>query len=73
MIQPNWGACLEDIQLIRKFNKGTRFLLRVVGNFNKYAWVVPFREKKKTLQLLTFFKTFHNLDVNQTRYGYIWS
>ena len=29
-----------------KFNKGTRFLLCVIGIFSKYAWVVPLKDKK---------------------------
>ena len=29
-----------------KFNKGTRFLLCVINNFSKYAWVVPLKYKK---------------------------
>ena len=33
-----WGANLADIQLMSKFNKGTRFLLRVIDIFSKYAW-----------------------------------
>ena len=34
------------MQLIRKFNKGFRFLLCVVDIFSKYAWVVPLKDKK---------------------------
>ena len=34
------------MQLISKFNKGTRFLLRVIDIFSKYAWVVPLKDKK---------------------------
>ena len=32
-----WGADLADMQLIRTFNKGFRFLLCVVDIFSKYA------------------------------------
>ena len=32
-----WGADLEDMQLISKFNKGFRFLLCVIDIFSKYA------------------------------------
>ena len=32
-----WGADLADIQLLRKFNKGVRFLLCVIDVFSKYA------------------------------------
>ena len=34
------------MQLISKFNKGFRFLLRVIDIFSKYAWVVPLKDKK---------------------------
>ena len=34
------------MQLIRKFNKGFRFLLCVIDIFSKYVWVVPFKGKK---------------------------
>ena len=32
-----WGTDLADMQLIRKFNKEFRFLLRVIEIYNKYA------------------------------------
>ena len=35
-------------QLLNKFNKGTRFLLCVIGIFSKYAWVIPLGDKKGT-------------------------
>ena len=35
------------IQLIRKYNKGTQYLLCTIDLFSKYAWVVPLREKKR--------------------------
>ena len=41
-----WGADLADMQLISKFNKGFRFLLCVIDIFNKYALVVPLKDKK---------------------------
>ena len=34
------------MQLISKFNKGFRFLLRVIDIFSKYAWIVPLKDKK---------------------------
>ena len=36
-----WGADFTDMQLIRKFNRGIRFLLCVMDIFSKYAWVIP--------------------------------
>ena len=34
------------MQLLSKYNKGIRFLLCVIDIFNKYAWVVPLKDKK---------------------------
>ena len=34
------------MQLLNKYNKGIRFLLRVIDIFSKYAWVVPLKDKK---------------------------
>ena len=34
------------MQLIRKFNKGIRYLLCVTDIFNKYAWIIPLKDKK---------------------------
>ena len=34
------------MQLISKFNKRFRFLVSVIDIFSKYAWVVPFKDKK---------------------------
>ena len=41
-----WGADLADMQLIREYNKGTRFLLCVIDLFSKYVWFVPLKDKK---------------------------
>ena len=41
-----WGADLAHMQMVSKFNKGFRFLLCVIDIFNKYAWVVPLKDKK---------------------------
>ena len=45
-IDNNWGADLADVQLIRKFNKGIRFILCVIDIFSKYAWTSPLKDKK---------------------------
>ena len=42
------GVYLADMQLVSKYNKVIRFLLRVMDNFSKYAWVVPLKYKKGT-------------------------
>ena len=41
-----WGADLADMQLISKFKKRFRFLLRVINIFSKYARVVLLKDKK---------------------------
>ena len=41
-----WGADLADMHLIRRINKGFRFLLWVIDIFSKYAWVAPLKDKK---------------------------
>ena len=34
------------MQLLSKYNKGIRFLLRVIDIFSKYARVAPLKDKK---------------------------
>ena len=34
------------MQLVSKFNKGLWFLWCVTDIFNKYAWVIPLKDKK---------------------------
>ena len=34
------------MKLISKFNKGFRFLLRIIDIFSEYAWIVPLKDKK---------------------------
>ena len=41
------GADLADMQLVSKPNKGFRFL-SVIDIYNKYAWVIPLKDKKGT-------------------------
>ena len=40
-----WGKNLANMQLISKFNEGFRFLLCVIDNYSKYAWVIPSKHK----------------------------
>ena len=41
-----WDVDLADMQLISKYNKGTRYLLCVIDLFSRYAWVIPLKNKK---------------------------
>ena len=42
------GVDLADMQSLSKFNKGIKYLLCAVDLFSKYAWVIPFKDKKGT-------------------------
>ena len=35
-----WGVDLADMQLINKYNKGIRYLIRAIDLFSKYAFFV---------------------------------
>ena len=51
------------MQLICKFNKGTRFLLCVINIFSKYVWVVPLKDIKG----ITIVNAFQKIIDNSTR------
>lgn len=42
-----WDADLASMQLISRYNKGTRFKLCVIHVFSKYALVTSSKDKKK--------------------------
>ena len=42
-----WGVDLADMQSLRKYNKGIKYFLGAIDLFNKYAWVVPIKDKKR--------------------------
>ena len=65
------GADLIGMQLMSKFNKGTRFLLCVIDIFSKCAWVIPLKDKNVLQLLILFNKFFRNLIANQTKYNQI--
>ena len=50
------------MQLIRKFNKGFRFLLSVIDIFSKYVWVVPLKDKKGVIVVNVFQKVLDKSD-----------
>ena len=45
------------MQLLSKFDKGFRFLLRVIDIYSKYAWVIPLKDKKG----VTIVNAFHKI------------
>ena len=51
------GADLADMQLISKYNKGTRYLLYAIDLFSKYVWVVPLKDTKG----ITIINAFQNI------------
>ena len=55
------------MQLISKFNKGFRFLLRVIDIFSKFACVIPLKDKKgSTITNLSNLKSeVDKLDVDK--------
>ena len=57
------------MQLISKFNKGFRLLLRVIDIFSKYAWVVPLKDKKGVSNVDAFQKI---LDYSNRKPNQIW-
>ena len=64
-----WGADLEDMQLISKFDKVLRFLLCVIDIYNKYAWAVPSKDKKG-ITITNVFKIF--LDESKRKPNKTW-
>ena len=41
-----WGVDLADMQLLSKYNKGIKYLLRVIDLFSKYAFAILLKNKK---------------------------
>ena len=58
------------MQLIGKCNKGFRFSLCVIDIFSKYAWVVPFKNKKGVSIVNVFQKI---LDKSGRKPNKIWA
>ena len=54
------GVDLTDMQLISKYNKGIRYILRAIDLFSKYAFVVPLKDKKGTTIVNAFQSTLNN-------------
>ena len=60
---------LADMQLISKYNKRIRYLLRVIDLFSRYAWVVPLKDKKS----ITATNVFQSvLDNSKRKPNKIW-
>ena len=44
-IDQQWQIDLADMQSLRKFNDGYRYLLVCIDVFSKYAWMIPLKNK----------------------------
>ena len=62
-----WGVDLADMQLISKYNRGIRYLLRAIDLFSKYVFVVPLKHKKGTTIVNAFQSILNNLKRKQSR------
>ena len=49
-----WGVDLGDMQSLNKYNKGNKYLLCAINLLNKYAWVVPLKDKKGVIIVNAF-------------------
>ena len=57
------------MQLISKFDKRVRFLLCVIDIYNRYAWVIPLKDRKG----VTITNPFRNtLDDSKRKPNKIW-
>ena len=67
---PNKESAKElQKQIIRKFNKGFRFLLCAIDIYSKYAWVIPLKDKKR-VTITNAFKTI--LDESNRTPNKVW-
>ena len=49
-----WGADLSDMQLVSKYNKEIRFLLRAIDIYSKYTSFVLLKDKNDITIATTF-------------------
>ena len=59
---------LADMQSLRKYNKGIRYLLCSIGFFSKYAWPVPLKDKRG----ITVVTVFQNIIPKRRKPNNIW-
>ena len=58
-----WGVDLADMQSLRKYNKGIKYLLCAIDVFSKYAWVVLMKVKRG----ISIVNAFQNILDNSKR------
>ena len=59
---------LADMQSLRKYNKGIRYLLCSIDFFSKYAWAVPLKDKRG----ITVVNVFQNIIPKRRKPNNIW-
>ena len=64
-----WGVDLADIQSLSKYNNGIKYLLCVIDLFNKYAWVVPLKDKRWISIVKAFQKTISEGGTAESKGG----
>ena len=58
-----WGVDLADMQLLSEFNTGITFLVYVIDIYDKYAWVIPLKDKKG----VTIVNAFQSILIDSKR------
>ena len=63
-----WGVDWADMQSLSKYKKGIKYSLCTIDLFNKYAWVVPLKDKRGITTVNAFRKIKYGLikEVNFT-------
>ena len=64
-----WGVDLADIQSLSRKKKGIKYLLRVIDLYSKYAFVVPFKDKKGISIVNAFDKIIKQSERKPIKYG----
>ena len=65
-IDDQWQAELVDLgRVLRRANKGNRYLLTCIDSFSKFAWAVPVREKTGASMEAAFKRLFEQANPRQ--------
>ena len=65
-----WDIDLADMQSLRKYNKGIKYLLWAIDLFSIYAWVVPLKEKRG-INIVNTFQKIISKGRKPNKYGLI--
>ena len=58
-----WGVDLADMQSLSRNNKGIKYLLCAIDLYSKYAFVIPFKNKKR----ISFVNAFNKIIKQSNR------